>query len=337
MKPDLWHLYELMLKSRYFEEAVLQLWNEGKISGEMHLGIGEEAIAAGIVSLLTKGDAMALDHRGSPQLIMLGINPFTLFKELLGHPDGFNNGMGGHMHLFSKEHLTLSSGIVGSSGPAALGFAISAQYLRPGKIAVSFFGEGAINQGMLMESFNLAASWRLPVLFVCKDNKWSITTESKKVTSGILTERVNSFGIPAFEYDGSDVSTVWNASKTAIDHARKGDGPTFLHFHCVRPEGHILGDPLIRMVRQPIKEMKTIAGPLLKSVTKLKGGSIIQRSSSLKSVSATLGKTVKVQMLKSGDPLKNLREKLKTEKNRLEKLESSVMEMIHNAVIQAQN
>jgi pyruvate dehydrogenase E1 component alpha subunit len=335
MKPDLWYLYELMLKSRYFEEAVHQLWNEGKISGEMHLAIGEEAISAGIVPHLQKGDAMALDHRGTPQMIMLGIDPVSLLKEFCGHPDGLCNGMGGHMHLFSKNYLTLSSGIVGASGPAALGFAISAQYLRPSKIAVSFFGEGAINQGMLMESFNLAISWKLPILFICKDNNWAITTESKSVTGGILIDRAKSFGMPAFELDGSDISVVWNAATKAIDSIRKGEGPAFLHLHCVRPEGHFIGDPLIRISRKPIKEMKKIAGPLIKSVTKFKGSSLFERSSSLKSVSTTIGKTLKNQILKQNDPVKSLRDQLKIETDRLNKIENSVKDMINIAVSKA--
>jgi len=335
MKPDLWYLYELMLKSRYFEEAVHQLWNEGKISGEMHLAIGEEAISAGIVSHLKKGDAMALDHRGTPQMIMLGIDPVSLLKEILGHPDGLCNGMGGHMHLFAKNHLTLSSGIVGASGPAALGFAISAKKLRPGKIAVSLFGEGSMNQGMLMESFNLAVAWKLPVLFVCKDNKWAITTESKSVTSGVLTERAKIFGMPASECDGSDISVVWNAAKKVIDRIRKGEGPAFLHLHCVRPEGHFLGDPLIRISRKPIQEMKKIAGPLIKSVTKFKGSNLFERSSSLKAVSTTLGKTLKNQILKQDDPIKSIRDQLKNESDRLNKLENSVKSMINTAVSKA--
>ena len=127
MEPDLWDLYKWMLKSRLFEEAVLQLWNEGKISGEMHLAIGEEAIAAGINAHLQEGDALALDHRGTPALMMRGIDPLLLLKEFLGHTDGLCGGMGGHMHLFSAEHLAASSGIVGESAPAALGFAISAR------------------------------------------------------------------------------------------------------------------------------------------------------------------------------------------------------------------
>jgi len=120
-----------MLKARLFEEATAKLWHEGLISGEMHMGTGEEGIIAGVVSHLKDGDAMALDHRGTAALLMRGIEPVPLLRELLGHKEGLCGGMGGHMHLFSKEHLAASSGIVGSEGPAAAGFALAAQYLRP--------------------------------------------------------------------------------------------------------------------------------------------------------------------------------------------------------------
>jgi pyruvate dehydrogenase E1 component alpha subunit len=184
MPSDLWSLYALMLKSRLFEEATAKLWHEGLISGEMHLGTGEEAIIAGVVSHLNDGDAMALDHRGTAAMLMRGVDPILLLREFLGYKDGLCGGMGGHMHLFSKEHLAASSGIVGSEGPAAAGFALAAQYSRPGAIAVAFFGDGAMNQGMLMESMNLAAIWKLPVLFVCKDDGWAITTKSESSTGG---------------------------------------------------------------------------------------------------------------------------------------------------------
>ncbi|MFQ6115354.1 MAG: thiamine pyrophosphate-dependent enzyme [bacterium] len=193
MQPDLWSLYRQMLRSRLFEEAVIQLWDEGKISGEMHLGIGEEAIAAGVVAHLRDEDALALDHRGTPPLLMRGIDPVVLLREFLGRSDGLCAGMGGHMHLFSPQHLTVSSAIVGVSGPAAVGFALAAQPLRPGTLAVAFFGEGAMNQGMLMESMNLAVVWKLSVLFVCKDNEWAITTRSPSVTGGKLVDRAKCF------------------------------------------------------------------------------------------------------------------------------------------------
>jgi len=167
MQAELWDLYELMLRSRTFENAVKQLWEDGLISGEMHLGTGEEAICAAIVAQLQPGDALALDHRATPPLLMRGVDPLLLLSEFMGKPDGLCSGAGGHMHLFSPQHLAASSGIVGASAPAAVGFALAALRLRPGTLAVAFFGEGAINQGMLLEAFNLAAVWKLPVLFVC--------------------------------------------------------------------------------------------------------------------------------------------------------------------------
>ena len=133
MPPELWSLYALMLKSRLFEEAIAGLWHDGLISGEMHLGTGEEAIIAGVVAQLREGDAMALDHRGTAALLMRGVDPVLILRELLGRPDGLCGGMGGHMHLFSKEHLAASSGIVGAAGPTAAGFALAAQYLQPGR------------------------------------------------------------------------------------------------------------------------------------------------------------------------------------------------------------
>src|SRR5512135_1847298 len=149
--PDLWLLYELMLRSRLFELAVKSLWDEGAISGEMHLGLGEEAIVAGVVALLEPRDALALDHRGTAALVMAGVDRRLLLREFLGRPDGLCGGRGGHMHLFARQPLAASSGIVGASGPAAAGFGLAARRQRPGSLAVAFFGEGALNQGMLLE------------------------------------------------------------------------------------------------------------------------------------------------------------------------------------------
>jgi len=332
MKPDLWHLYAEMLRSRLFEEAVLALWHQGKISGEMHLAIGEEAISAGVVGQLQEGDALALDHRGTPQLLMRGIDPVLLLLELLGHPDGLCAGMGGHMHLFSKEHLAASSGIVGASGPAGVGFALANQYLRPGKIAVAFFGEGAVNEGMMMESFNLAAVWNLPVIFVCKDNQWAITTPSESVTAGSLVERVASFGIPSQEIDGSDVTAVWQAAQPAIDRARQGNGPSFILMHCFRPEGHFLGDPLVNIARQPVTGMTPLVGPLVKSVTKVKGSSLKERSESLLGVMNSIGTIMKNQSGNQQDPLKRTREKLESDPTKLQQIEKATVEAIQSAV-----
>ncbi|MCP4575449.1 MAG: thiamine pyrophosphate-dependent dehydrogenase E1 component subunit alpha, partial [Deltaproteobacteria bacterium] len=156
MKTDLWELYRQMLRSRLFENEVIKLWNNGKIPGEMHMGIGEEAIVAGVVTQLKNDDAMAIDHRGTPQFIMRQVDPVALLREFFGHPQGLCCGRGGHMHLFSKTDLMATSGIVGASGPAAVGFALAGKHLRPKSLSVAFFGEGAMNQGMLMEAMNLA-------------------------------------------------------------------------------------------------------------------------------------------------------------------------------------
>ncbi|MFH1951561.1 MAG: thiamine pyrophosphate-dependent dehydrogenase E1 component subunit alpha, partial [Pseudomonadota bacterium] len=225
---DLWSLYAIMLKSRLFEESVTQLWKDGLISGEMHLGTGEEAIIAGVVTHLGAQDAMALDHRGTAALLMRGVDPILILRELLGKPDGLCGGMGGHMHLFSKPHLAASSGIVGAEGPTAAGFALAAQHLHPGAVTVAFFGEGAMNQGMMMESINLAAAWRLPVVFVCKDDRWSITTQSDTVTGGDLNDRAEWLGVPGVSIDGRDITEVWETAGKAIMRARAGEGPFFL-------------------------------------------------------------------------------------------------------------
>jgi acetoin:2,6-dichlorophenolindophenol oxidoreductase subunit alpha len=333
MPADLWALYTLMLKSRLLEEAIAKLWHDGLISGEMHLGTGEEAIIAGVVAHLREGDAMALDHRGTAALLMRGVAPVLILRELLGRPDGLCGGMGGHMHLFSKEHLTASSGIVGAAGPAAAGFALSAQYLHPGAIAVAFFGEGAMNQGMLMESMNLASAWNLPVLFVCKDDGWAITTQSENMTGGDLMERARGLGVPAVKVDGRDVSEVWQACSSAIIHARSGNGPTFLLARCVHLEGHFLGFQLMRTVRNPLRELPKIAIPLTRAFLHPGGATLKERlagmSKILRSVLATLGDPRRDS---ANDPVRHTRTALQVDEVRLQKLENQIEEEVHKTL-----
>ena len=336
MPPDLWSLYTLMFKSHLFEEVVTQLWKDGLISGEMHLGTGEEAIVAGIVSQLLEGDAMALDHRGSPPLLMRGVDPVLILRELLGRPDGLCGGRGGHMHLFSKEHLTASSGIVGAAGPVAAGFALAAQYLRPGAIAIAFFGDGAMNQGMLMESMNLASVWNLPILFVCKDDRWAITTKSSLVTGGSLSERVRGLGVPSIEVDGRDVSNVWEAAHQAIERARRGQGPTLLHAQCVRLEGHFLGYQLLRVTRNPLWEMPGIVAPLMKSFLHPGGASLYERLAGLKVVNSSILTTLRdPRRHSSNDPVVRTRAALMSDSARLRELENTIEQEIATALSSA--
>jgi acetoin:2,6-dichlorophenolindophenol oxidoreductase subunit alpha len=332
MEPDLPALYRQMLRSRRFEDSVTDLWEKGKISGEMHLGIGEEAIAAGVVAHLREGDAMALDHRGTPPLVVRGADLVLLLREFLGRTDGLCCGMGGHMHLFSPEHFAASSGIVGASGPMGVGFALATQILCPGNLAVAFFGEGAMNQGMLMESLNLAVIWRLPILFVCKDNEWAITTRSYSVTGGNLIDRAKSFGMPTVEVDGIDIEAVWSAAGQATNRARNGDGPTFLLARCPRPEGHFLGDPLLQILRKPVDQMKELAGPLFRSFAATKGASLGERIASLGTIISLFGRIANEQYWNRRDPIEVARRRLRKDKARLDKIAREVDQEIEQVV-----
>ena len=332
MIMDIWPLYEKMLFSRLFEEAVIKLWDNGHISGEMHLGLGEEAIVAGLCDHLIEGDALALDHRSTPPFLMRGVDPVLILREFIGDPDGLCKGMGGHMHLYARDKLMASSGIVGSSGPAAAGFALAAQHLRPDNLAVAFFGDGALNQGMLMESMNLAVAWKLPVIFVCKDNDMAITTVSSSVSGGTPVKRAEGFGMSAIEIDGSDLEVVWEATRVMVKAVRGGKGPQFLHARCFHPEGHFLGDPLIRIARNPVKEMAKISGPLLKSSTKITGSSPGKRFGSMGTVMSVLGKTAKNQLIKQKDPIDQARKRLRKEKSRLLELEETIKQEIEQIV-----
>jgi pyruvate dehydrogenase E1 component alpha subunit len=237
--------------------------------------------------------------------------------------------MGGHMHLLSKDDLASSNGIVGSSGPLACGFALAHQHLRPDRVAVAFFGEGAMNQGMLMESLNLAGCWRLPVLFVCKDNGMAITTSSARVTSGNLPDRVRAFGIPAVEVDGSDAEAVWRTAGEAILRARRGGGPGYLHASCVRPEGHMLGDPLLRIIRRPVAELTHKVGPLAGAVVSPRGASVGGRVGSLAAITGMLGRAAG---MRGRDPVEKLRARLDIGKDELPALEREAEASVKAAV-----
>jgi acetoin:2,6-dichlorophenolindophenol oxidoreductase subunit alpha len=331
-EPDSWHLYLQILRCRLFEKEVMRLWHEGAIPGEMHMSMGEEAIVVGIVDQLKEGDALALDHRGTAPMLVRGVDPVLLLKEFMGMPDGLNGGMGGHMHLFSPEHLAASSGIVGASGPAAVGFAIANRRLRPGKISVAFFGEGAINAGMMLESFNLASAWKLPVMFVCKDNGQAILTQSTNVTGGNLMDRASGFGLRAIEINGSNVEEVWVIVNEEIGRLRNGEGPVFVHATCQHLEGHFLGDQLLRFAHPSMSETLKLTSPLVKAHTQSKGAPLRERTAGLKEVLGIIWETVRKHRSKEGDPIPPMRKKLSSmdaEKlHELEKLVENEIEKI---------
>lgn len=335
MPPDLWSLYELMYKSRTFEEAVRQIWKDGKISGEMHLGMGEEGIVAGIVSQLIDGDAMALDHRGTPPLLMRGVDGLALLREFMGKPDGLCKGQGGHMHLFAPDQLAASSGIVGASAPAAAGFALAAQLLRPGTVSLSFFGEGATSAGMLMEAMNLAVVWKLPVVFVCKDNDWAISTPANTAVAGDLLARAEAFGMKAFNVDGTDVMAVAVLAKSALQHARNGLGPVFIRAHCVHVEGHFLGDGLLDMIRRPVYSFRKRVWLIVKSLFRNGGLPWRERIAAFRQISHHV-LAMQGQTSSSKDPLVQARQVLgRQDAMRLQELESTIQREITQIVSMA--
>lgn len=304
-------LYETMVRIRGVELAQSDLWERGLVSGEMHTGIGEEGIIAGVTAHLRAGDSVACDHRPTGVFVARGSDIGALLLEMVGHEDGLNRGWGGHMHLMDAERLLAADGIVGSSGPAACGFALAAEQLRPGSVAVAFFGEGALNQGMLMESFNLAVVWRLPVLFVCKDNRWSITTRTSRVTAGTPLRRAAAFELRRHAVNGSDAVRVGRVAGRMIDRIRADREPAFLHARCLRPDGHLLRDPMLRVLRDPLGQARELGAPLAGAVRRPGGASRADRARALSSLgrrvtAATAGQARQ----RSWDPVARMRRRL---------------------------
>ncbi len=332
MQPDIGKLYQQMLRARLFEELLQGLWEDGLISGEMHLGTGEEGVIVGVLDHLGEGDAIALDHRPTPALVTRGVDLKSMVLEMLGSADGLCAGRGGHMHMFSREHLAASSGIVGASGPLGAGFALAAQQLRPGSVAVAFFGEGAMNQGMLMESLNLAVAWRLPVLFVCKDNRWEITTRAGWVTGGDLAKRARSFGLCVARVRGTDVMQVWKAAERLVEAARRGH-PGFLHARCPHHEGHFLGDPMLLVLRRPVQQLAQIMPALIRSYLRRQGGSLPARTRSMSNIVKALGIMGTGHWLTNQDPLCVAARGL--DAGRMERLEADVREEMERVLDEA--
>ncbi len=330
---DALDLYRKMARARAFELAQAGLWYQGHISGEMHLGTGEEAVAAGVATLLRPGDAVSLDHRPTPVLTALGVPLLPMLKEVLGRKDGLCGGWGGHMHLFSREHLAASSGIVGASGPCAVGLALAAQRLRPGSVAVAFFGDGACNQGMMMEAWNLAALWQVPALFVCKDNGWAITMRQTESTRGSLLDRARAFGLDAVAVDGGDAVAVREVAERLIERARDRAAPAFLLARCPRLDGHFLGDPLVRIAHSPIGEGSELLGKVLSAATR-SGGGLGARARRLGTMMGTLLKARGEGRDGKEDPLPRMRERLGKKASEVEQIDVEVAGEI-DAVVDA--
>ena len=236
-------LLETMLRIRAFETEANQLYLSAKMPGLTHLYIGEEAVAVGVCSTLRVDDVITSTHRGHGHCLAKGADVRLMFCELLGKEEGYCRGKGGSMHIADHANGNLgANAIVGGSAGIATGAAFSAQRLGSDRVAVCFFGDGALGQGLLYEVMNMAALWKLPVIYVCENNLYNEYTHVAEVTAGSMTARAEAFGIPAEEVDGQDVLAVRAAAERAVERARAGGGPSFLLAATYRYHGHHVGD-----------------------------------------------------------------------------------------------
>jgi len=236
-------LYRGMVRIRRFEEKLAQLFKRGRLPGFVHLYIGEEAIAVGACSTLRADDCITSTHRGHGHLIAKGADLNSMMAELFGKVDGLCRGKGGSMHSVDfRLGIMGTNGIVGGGIPIAVGSAWADQHLGRDSVTIAFFGDGASNQGVFLESMNLAAIWKLPVIFLCEANGYSEWTATEKLTAGKIADRGVALGIPGEQVDGNDVLAVRDAVERAVARARAGDGPTLLEAQTMRWHGHNEGE-----------------------------------------------------------------------------------------------
>lgn len=256
----LW-MYEKMVEIRHYEETMAKVYLEGKlppkiqkglafdigagpVPGEMHLAAGQEPVAVGVCAHLRTEDTVVGAHRPHHFAIAKGVPLDEMTAEMFGKVTGLGRGKGGHMHLFHPETKFSCSGIVGAGAPQACGAALAARKLGKDWVAIAFFGEGAANQGAFHEALNLAALWKLPVLFVCEDNKYGISVEKSASTSvDSNAVRAAGYGMPGVLVDTNDAVAVFRAAGVAVARARRGEGPTLIEVKIDRYLGHFQGDP----------------------------------------------------------------------------------------------
>ena len=232
-------LYRSMRLIRRFEERVVDLVNANEIAGVTHESVGQEAVAVGVCSALRPDDVITSTHRGHGHLLAKGADPARMMAELLGRVTGTNRACGGSMHIADFEiGVYGANGMVGAGAPWAAGAAWAAKEQGRDSVAVSFFGDGGVNQGVVLETLNLASLWRLPVIFVCENNGYAVTLSAADSTAGDLVGRATACGIPAQVVDGMDVAAVLRGATDCVDRARRGEGPSFLECRTYRFFGH---------------------------------------------------------------------------------------------------
>lgn len=239
-------IYRTMAECRQFEARAQELFFEGLVRGTTHLGIGQEAVAAGVAAAMRTDDYTFCTYRGHNHTLARGVPMAPIFAELFGRGTGLLGGKGGSMHLTSVEHGVMGSyAIIGAHLPIALGAAWSAQYRKSGQVALCFFGDGTTNIGAFHEALNMAAVWKAPVVFVCENNQYMEYTPIGSVTAvpRPAADRASAYGLEPIVVDGNDPDAVYATARTAIDRARAGDGPSLIEALTYRHGGHSRADP----------------------------------------------------------------------------------------------
>lgn len=263
-KEILIDMYQTMYRIRKFEETVVDLFSEDLIRGAAHVYLGEEAIATGACHALKKDDYIVSTHRGHGHCIAKGGKVDKMMAEILGKLTGYCKGKGGSMHIADIECGILgANGIVGAGIPIATGAGMTSWIKKDNKVTLCFFGDGASNQGTFHESINMAAVFRLPVVFICENNHYAVFTSTKKALSvEKVSKRSISYGIPGYSIDGNDVILVFNTVSNAVKRARKGEGPSLIECNTYRWFGHFVGDPENYRSKEEVKKWKTEKDPI---------------------------------------------------------------------------
>ncbi|MBK8542161.1 MAG: pyruvate dehydrogenase (acetyl-transferring) E1 component subunit alpha [Caulobacteraceae bacterium] len=263
-KDELLQYYRDMLLIRRFEERAGQLYGMGLIGGFCHLYIGQEAVVVGMQAALQEGDQVITAYRDHGHMLAAGMTANGVMAELTGRSGGYSRGKGGSMHMFSIEKAFYGGhGIVGAQVSLGTGLAFSNKYRRDGKVCLTYFGDGAANQGQVYESFNMAALWKLPVVYIVENNQYAMGTSIQRSSSEThLHKRGVSFNIPGEEVDGMDVVAVREAGKRAVERARSGEGPMLLEMKTYRYRGHSMSDPAKYRTKEEVEEQKAKRDPI---------------------------------------------------------------------------
>ena len=262
-QQELLDFYRQMLLIRRFEEKAGQLYGMGLIGGFCHLYIGQEAVVVGVQSTAKKQDTVVTSYRDHGHMLVCGMDPRGVMAELTGRRGGYSKGKGGSMHMFSREKNFFGGhGIVGGQVPIGTGLAFAHKYKGDGGVCFAYFGDGAVNQGQIYESFNMASLWHLPVLYVIENNKYGMGTSIERASATVdLCHRGQAHGIPGEAVDGMDVAAVRAATLKAVDHVRE-HGPYILEMKTYRYRGHSMSDPAKYRSKEEVAQMRKEHDPI---------------------------------------------------------------------------